>query len=124
MTLAPMQTDGLLTVSDKGIQVLPAGRLLIRNICMVFDKYLATKTTATVFKSYLSRLMNDDRIIELEIKAAYQEDLLQELNKIVGQQQQQIKRLEATCRLLNERIKSLSIEGGSGENIDEVPPHY
>jgi SlyX protein len=68
--------------------------------------------------------MNDDRIIELEIKAAYQEDLLQELNKIVGQQQQQIKRLEATCRLLNERIKCLSIEGGSGENVDEVPPHY
>ena len=68
--------------------------------------------------------MTEERIMELEIKAAYQEDLLQELNKIVGQQQQQIKRLEATCRLLNERIKSLSIEGGSGENIDEVPPHY
>ena len=68
--------------------------------------------------------MNDDRIIELEIKAAYQEDLLQELNKIVGQQQLQIDRLEATCRLLNERIKSLSVEGGSTENIDEVPPHY
>jgi len=68
--------------------------------------------------------MNDDRIIELEIKAAYQEDLLQELNKIVGQQQLQIDRLEATCRLLNERIKNLSIEGGSSENIEEVPPHY
>jgi len=41
--LAPMQSDGLLTVSEKGIHVLPAGRLLIRNICMVFDKYLAQK---------------------------------------------------------------------------------
>jgi len=69
--------------------------------------------------------MTDDRIIELEIKAAYQEDLLQALNKIVGQQQQQIDRLEATCRLLNERIKSLSTEGGGGgENVEEVPPHY
>jgi SlyX protein len=68
--------------------------------------------------------MNDDRIIELEIKAAYQEDLLQELNKIVAVQQQQIDRLEATCQMLNERIKSLSVEGGTGENIDEVPPHY
>ncbi len=69
--------------------------------------------------------MNDDRIIELEIKAAYQEDLLQELNKIVGRQQVQIDRLEATCKLLNERIKSLSAEtGGGGENVDEVPPHY
>ena len=41
--LVPMQADGLLTVSATGIQVLPAGRLLIRNICMVFDKYLAQK---------------------------------------------------------------------------------
>ena len=41
--LKDMQTDGLLTVSTTGIQVLSAGRLLIRNICMVFDKYLAQK---------------------------------------------------------------------------------
>ena len=68
--------------------------------------------------------MNEDRIIELEIKTAYQEDLLQTLNTIVGQQQQQIDRLEATCRLFNDRIKSLSTEGGSGESVDETPPHY
>ena len=69
--------------------------------------------------------MNDDRIVELEIKAAYQEDLLQTLNNIVSAQQQQIQRLEKTCQLLNERINSLSSEGmGGGENIDEVPPHY
>jgi oxygen-independent coproporphyrinogen-3 oxidase len=41
--LAPMQADGLLTVSAEGVHILPAGRLLIRNICMVFDKYLAQK---------------------------------------------------------------------------------
>ena len=38
-----MQADGLLTLSEQGIQVQTAGRLLIRNICMVFDKYLAKK---------------------------------------------------------------------------------
>lgn len=69
--------------------------------------------------------MNNDRLIELEIKAAYQEDLLQALNNIVSSQQQQIQRLETTCQLLNERIKSLSTEGmGNDANIDEVPPHY
>ncbi|MEQ1636607.1 MAG: oxygen-independent coproporphyrinogen III oxidase [Methylococcales bacterium] len=41
--LAPMQADGLLKVSDDGVDVLSAGRLLIRNICMVFDKYLTQK---------------------------------------------------------------------------------
>jgi len=41
--LEQMQTDGLLVLTAKGIQVQTAGRLLIRNICMIFDKYLAQK---------------------------------------------------------------------------------
>ena len=41
--LEAMQADGLLVVSAEGIKVLSVGRLLIRNICMVFDKYLAQK---------------------------------------------------------------------------------
>lgn len=43
-TLRLMQEDGLLTLNDQGINVLTAGRLLIRNICMVFDHYLSTNT--------------------------------------------------------------------------------
>ena len=35
-----MQRDGLLEMDAAGIRVLPRGRLLIRNICMEFDKYL------------------------------------------------------------------------------------
>ena len=38
--LVPMVEDGLLTLSDKGIQVHNTGRLLIRRVCMVFDEYL------------------------------------------------------------------------------------
>ena len=35
--------DGLLTYDDKKIIVLPAGHLLIRNICMAFDFYIQQK---------------------------------------------------------------------------------
>lgn len=38
--LADMQRDGLLVLSEEGIEVTARGRLLIRNICMVFDVYL------------------------------------------------------------------------------------
>jgi oxygen-independent coproporphyrinogen-3 oxidase len=38
--IAVMQDDGLLRVEGDTIRVMPAGRLLIRNICMVFDKYI------------------------------------------------------------------------------------
>jgi len=41
--LEGMQADGLLAVDGSGIQVLPKGRLLIRNICMAFDAYLEAK---------------------------------------------------------------------------------
>lgn len=38
--LAQMQEDGLVAVTPARIDVQPAGKLLIRNVCMVFDKYL------------------------------------------------------------------------------------
>ena len=38
--LEPMIEDGLLNLSEHGIQVYNSGRLLIRRICMVFDEYL------------------------------------------------------------------------------------
>jgi len=41
--LKAMQDDGLLTMDAQSIKVQTAGRLLIRNICMVFDRYLAKK---------------------------------------------------------------------------------
>lgn len=68
--------------------------------------------------------MDTDRLIELEIKAAYQEDLLQSLNKTVSDQQQQIDRLGATCRVLSERLKSLFNQNNNDEHIDQTPPHY
>ena len=44
--LTVMHEDGLLVLTDQGLQVLPAGRLLIRNICMVFDRYLRNASDA------------------------------------------------------------------------------
>jgi oxygen-independent coproporphyrinogen-3 oxidase len=38
--LEEMTTDGLITIDDVGIEVQPAGRLLVRSVCMVFDAYL------------------------------------------------------------------------------------
>lgn len=37
--------DGLLYIKKSHITVTPLGRLLIRNICMIFDRYLREKTT-------------------------------------------------------------------------------
>jgi oxygen-independent coproporphyrinogen-3 oxidase len=46
--LSELATDGLIQLSDDAIRVTPSGRLLIRNIAMVFDAYLPA-TAASAF---------------------------------------------------------------------------
>jgi oxygen-independent coproporphyrinogen-3 oxidase len=47
--LEPMADDGLLRLDRDRIRVTPKGRLLIRNICMVFDRHLAPAAGSTRF---------------------------------------------------------------------------
>ena len=48
-TLKIMENDGLLTLDPEKITISLQGRLLIRNICMVFDKYLRQAQSEQVF---------------------------------------------------------------------------
>ncbi len=51
--LQEMVADGLVELRDDGLTVLPAGRLLIRNIAMVFDEYLQKKKEGTSFSKVI-----------------------------------------------------------------------
>ena len=42
--LQQMHQDGLIALSAQGIAVLPAGRLLVRSLCMLFDRYLGEQS--------------------------------------------------------------------------------
>ncbi len=45
MNLRQMEQDGLVSIHDEGVQILPKGRILGRNVAMVFDEYLNQKHT-------------------------------------------------------------------------------
>ena len=65
----------------------------------------------------------DQRLTELEIKASYTEDLLEQLNMTIYRQQEQI---DALINELRE-LKRQTPDGGAGgpRNLrDELPPHY
>ncbi len=51
--LEGMIEDGLLRMDTQGIEVLPPGRLLIRNICMSFDRYLASDASKGSFSKVI-----------------------------------------------------------------------
>jgi uncharacterized coiled-coil protein SlyX len=64
---------------------------------------------------------DDDRLLTLETKVAYQDKHIAELNHVVVELNQSVhalsKRLDATERLLK-------AEFGSREVLNEKPPHY
>lgn len=67
----------------------------------------------------------EDRITELEIKAALQDDLLDELNRVVARQQQQLEWLAQEFRRLQDQLRSQEAQGGKLPSLrDELPPHY
>jgi oxygen-independent coproporphyrinogen-3 oxidase len=41
--LEQMDKDGLIELNDQGIDIRPAGRLLTRSVCMLFDSYLSAQ---------------------------------------------------------------------------------
>lgn len=68
-----------------------------------------------------SAVEHEERFIDIEIKVAYQEDLLQSLNQRVYEQQQQIDKLEQTLLALAQRLREQPQSGGIS---NERPPHY
>ncbi len=71
--------------------------------------------------------LNDEseaRLVALETKASFQEAALLDLNKAILEQGARIDKLEATVRVLRDRLKEASGEGQSPLPENERPPHY
>ena len=68
----------------------------------------------------------EEKLIELETKFSYQEDLLSDLNDIVAKQQRQLDELITEMSGIKEQLQDAAVRG-SAEGIkvqDEKPPHY
>jgi SlyX protein len=65
---------------------------------------------------------DEDRIIDIEIKLAHQENLVESLNQTIYEQGRRIDQLEAMVAKLAEHIRALR-DAGQGP-VNEKPPHY
>lgn len=65
----------------------------------------------------------DSRITELEIKLGLSEDHLEELNRVVFRQQQQIDLLQAQIRELYQLMQPAA-PSEPRDLRDDIPPHY
>lgn len=69
--------------------------------------------------------MDDEKIIDLETRIAFQEQALNDLNDVICKQRDQVDQLEEVCRILAQRISELAGSSGAvGNSGQERPPHY
>lgn len=65
----------------------------------------------------------EQRITDLEIKASFAEDTVEQLNAVIVRQQEQIDRL--IRELVELRDRAAAAEPGGVRSLrDELPPHY
>jgi len=65
----------------------------------------------------------DQRLTELEIKASFSDDLLDQLNLVIVRQQAQIDLLIREVKQLHEQQPD-GVAGGAERLMDDLPPHY
>jgi SlyX protein len=71
-----------------------------------------------------NRVMEQDaRLINLEIKVSFAEDMVEELNKTVFRQQEQIDMLIREVDKLRQQTSEEAAVGSHGAT-DDLPPHY
>lgn len=66
----------------------------------------------------------DTHAVELEIKVAYLEDTIRQLDDEVFRQQRQIERLEILCGRLVQDLQAMADRVGPTTAEQEIPPHY
>lgn len=66
----------------------------------------------------------EQRITDLEIKASFAEDTVEQLNAVVVRQQAQIDRLIRELVELRNRAANADDPGGARSPRAELPPHY
>lgn len=69
-------------------------------------------------------MTHDDRLVDIEIKIARQEDLVDTLNRTLYEQQKKIDELEALCAALARHIKEMRAASTERGPANEKPPHY
>jgi SlyX protein len=65
---------------------------------------------------------DEDRFINIEIKLAHQENLVESLNQTIYEQGRRIDQLDAMVAKLAEHLRTLR-DAGQGP-VNERPPHY
>lgn len=66
----------------------------------------------------------ENRLVDLEVRVAFQEDMMQQLNDVIVRQQRQIDQLAAALQSIKMQLQALSPSLIAPQSEETPPPHY
>lgn len=72
----------------------------------------------------MTQTSTTDKLTDLETRLAFQEDLLQSLNKRIAEQEMELARFQVLLQHLNEKVTHLQEDSADIEAGNQTPPHY
>ncbi len=72
----------------------------------------------------MSKNTLEDRIAELEMRLAFQDDVINTLSEQVAKQEMDIRELWDAKRMLHKQLKDISPSNIRPEDEETPPPHY
>ena len=66
----------------------------------------------------------DDKLVDMEIRFAHQQDHIEQLDQVIYRQQQTIDKLEQRVEQLEKRLKTVTDSNILKPEEDSPPPHY
>lgn len=74
----------------------------------------------------MANISLQDQIDDLQAQLAFQEDAIEQLNKVVTKQDALIRKMEQRFLLIGEKIEDMEakLPNRAFNPIDEIPPHY
>jgi SlyX protein len=98
---------------------------MLQALASLYTDLLARRASAVRRQCAMETAMNtEDRLVDIEIKLARQDDMVDTLNRLVYQQQKKIDELETVCSGLARRVKEMQDIATEDAAGDEKPPHY
>lgn len=85
---------------------------------------LMLTTLCWLLEKYMNNTVIEEKVIDLESRIAFQEDVIQQLSDQIAEQQNNMNVLTIQLKHLSDQVKAGHFSDGGEHDESDIPPHY
>lgn len=86
--------------------------------------FLTPTTLCWFLEECMSNIIIEEKVVDLESRIAFQEDVIQQLSDQIAEQQNTMHILTIQLKHLSDQVKAGHFSDGGEHDGSDIPPHY